>query len=64
MEQCKISKIQVGTKVLTIDSQIPHVGSITHICVLEKGHTDKKDTPEEYCRCVCGFGWRKFHNES
>lgn len=59
VEKCGLSRVEVGPtiKVLSRESQIEHQGSLTHVCVLPKKHT------EEYCRCVCNFQWRKFHNE-
>lgn len=63
VEKCNLSRVEVGIKVLSVESRLEHTGSISHVCVLEKGHVNRERDPIEYCRCVCDHQWRKFHSE-
>lgn len=53
--KCKCTNIQPQVKV--IHNGAEHTATIVHKCALQDKHS------EEYCRCECGHGWRKFHNE-
>jgi hypothetical protein len=63
VEKCGLSRPQVNVTVLSAENKVGHNGSLIHVCSLDRGHTKLEKNALEYCRCECGYQWRKFHNE-